>query len=171
MANPIRTAIMQLFHPPQPTISQLTIVTEIVDAVRELSQTRTGALLAVETNTPMDERNFLYPGIKLDALVSSELIQTIFQPNICLHDGAVLIRGERIVVANAILPYSHKTTSRRLSPRHRAALGITEQTENCLCIAVSGETGSIAVAETGILNRPLTSNKLRELLIARLPKL
>ncbi|MDV2997550.1 MAG: Cyclic di-AMP synthase CdaS [Chroococcidiopsis sp. SAG 2025] len=162
---------MQLFHPPQPTVPQLTIITEIVDAVRELSQTRTGALLVIETNAPIDEQNFPSPGVKLDALVSFELIQTIFQPKSYLRDGAILIRGERIIIAGAILPCTHKTASWRLDPRHRAALGIAEQTENCLCIVVSGETGSIAVAERGILNRPLTSNKLCELLIARLPKL
>nr|WP_052672464.1 diadenylate cyclase [Aliterella atlantica] len=170
MANPIRTAVIRLFHPPQPTVPQLTIITEIVNAVRELSQTRLGALLVIETNAPLDEQNFPFPGVKLDALVSCELIQTIFQPKSSLGDGAVLIRGERVVIANAILPYSHKTASRRLGARHRAALGITEQTENCLCIAVSGETGSIALAERGILNRPLTGKILRELLIDRLPK-
>ena len=84
-----------------------------------------------------------------------------------LHDGAVVISGSRILAAAAILPLSERTASRQLGTRHRAAMGITERIEKCLCIVVSEETGSISLAERGVLNRPLTSSKLKELLQAR----
>lgn len=143
------------------------IVDEVVDAVKELSQNRTGALIVLETNQPMDERDFSVPGVKLNAEVSKELLQTIFQTSTLLHDGAVLIRASRIVSAGAILPLSERTASRQLGTRHRAAMGITERVKNCLCVVVSEETGSISLAERGSLNRPLTSSKLRELLEER----
>jgi uncharacterized protein (TIGR00159 family) len=139
-------------------------VDRIVDAVKELSQQRIGALMILETNELMDERDFAVPGVKLDAELSKELIQTIFQNTTLLHDGAVFIRGDRVVAAGVILPLSDRTASRQLGTRHRAAMGITERTNNCVCIVVSEETGSISLAESGILDRPLTSSKLKELL-------
>ncbi len=129
----------------------------MLDAVIELSQTHTGALLILETNAPIDERDFFSPGVKLDALVSKELLQTIFQPTTRLHNGAILIRASRIVVARALLPLTHRIAPRQLGARHRAAIEFTERFDNCLCVVVSGETGFIAVAEKGILNRPITS--------------
>jgi uncharacterized protein (TIGR00159 family) len=145
-----------------------TVLDEIVDAVKELSQNRTGALLILETqDIPIDERDFSVPGIRLNAEISRELIQTIFQTSTLLHDGAILIRGARVVAAGVILPISERTASRQLGTRHRAAMGITERVENCVCIVVSEETGSISLAEQGTLNRPLTSSKLKELLEAR----
>lgn len=140
------------------------VIDEIVDAVKELSQNRTGALLILETSRPIDERDFSVPGVRLNAEVSKELLQTIFQTTTPLHDGAVLIRGSRVTAAGIILPISERTASRQLGTRHRAAMGITERVENCLCVVVSEETGSISLAERGTLNRPLTSSKLRELL-------
>ena len=143
-------------------------IDRIVDAVKELSQQRIGALMILETNEMMDERDFAVPGVKLDAELSKELIQTIFQNTTLLHDGAVFIRGDRVVAAGVILPLSDRTASRQLGTRHRAAMGITERTNNCVCIVVSEETGSISLAESGILDRPLTSSKLKELLELRL---
>ena len=143
-------------------------IDRIVDAVKELSQQRIGALMIIETNEMMDERDFAVPGVKLDAELSKELIQTIFQNTTLLHDGAVFIRGDRVIAAGVILPLSDRTASRQLGTRHRAAMGITERTNNCVCIVVSEETGSISLAESGVLDRPLTSSKLKELLEARL---
>jgi uncharacterized protein (TIGR00159 family) len=143
-------------------------IDRIVEAVKELSQQRIGALMILETNEMMDERDFAVPGVKLDAELSKELIQTIFQNTTLLHDGAVFIRGDRVVAAGVILPLSDRTASRQLGTRHRAAMGITERTNNCVCIVVSEETGSISLAEAGILDRPLTSSKLKELLELRL---
>ncbi len=142
-------------------------IDRIVDAVKELSQQRIGALMILETTGTMDDRDFAVPGVKLDAELSKELLQTIFQNTTLLHDGAVFIRGDRIVAAGAILPLSDRTASRQLGTRHRAAMGITERTNNCLCIVVSEETGSISLAEGGTLDRPLTSSKLKELLEIR----
>jgi uncharacterized protein (TIGR00159 family) len=160
-----RGEILPLLRPQQPSFPKAdSVIDEIVDAVKELSQSRTGALLVLETGRPLDERDFSVPGVRLNAEVSKELIQTIFQTSTLLHDGAVLIRGSRLLAASAILPLSEQTTSRRLGTRHRAAMGITERVENCVCVVVSEETGSISLAHKGALNRPLTSSKLKELL-------
>lgn len=160
--------ILQLFQPAREAIPKPdSVIDEIVDAVKELSQNRTGALMILETSRPIDERDFSVPGVRLNAEVSKELLQTIFQTSTLLHDGAVLIRASRVMAAGVILPISERTASRQLGTRHRAAMGITERVENCLCIVVSEETGSISLAERGQLNRPLTSSKLRELLMAR----
>lgn len=160
--------ISQLFQSSRRYIAQPdSIIDEIVDAIKELSQNRTGALIVLETSGPIDERDFSVPGVILNAEVSKELLQTIFQTTTLLHDGAVLVRGSRIVAAGIILPLSERSASRQLGTRHRAAMGITERVENCLCIVVSEETGSISLAEKRNLNRPLTSSKLKELLEER----
>lgn len=163
-----RGEILQLFKPARRiTFKSGSVTDEIVDAVKELSQNRTGALLILETGSPIDERDFSVPGVKINAEISKELIQTIFQTSTLLHDGAMLIRDSRIVAAGVILPLSERSASRQLGTRHRAAMGITERVENCICVVVSEETGSISLAEKGTLNRPLTSSKLKELLEAR----
>lgn len=162
-----RGEVLQLFKSSgRPSSQSDSVVDEIVDAVKDLSQNRTGALILLETNGSLEEEDFVSPGVKLNAEVSKELLQTIFQTTTLLHDGAVLIRGSRLVAAAVILPLSERTASRQLGTRHRAAMGITERVENCLCVVVSEETGSISLAEKGILNRPLTSSKLKELLQA-----
>ncbi|MEM6591968.1 MAG: diadenylate cyclase CdaA [Cyanobacteria bacterium P01_C01_bin.73] len=163
-----RGEVLQLFRPANDAMPKPDgVIDELVDAVKELSQNRTGAILILETSRPIDERDFSVPGVKLNAELSRELIQTIFQTSTLLHDGAVLIRASRIVSAGVILPISERMASRQLGTRHRAAMGITERVENCLCVVVSEETGSISVAEKGALNRPLTSSKLKDLLRSR----
>ncbi|CDN15066.1 Hypothetical protein YbbP, contains nucleotide-binding domain of DisA bacterial checkpoint controller [Richelia intracellularis] len=163
-----RGEFRQLFQPSRLVIPKSNnVIDEIVDAVKELSKNRIGALLIIETSGTVDERDFSVPGVKLNAEVSKELIQTIFQPKTLLHDGATLIRGSRIVASGIILPLSGRTASRQLGTRHRAAMGITERVENCICVVVSEETGSISLAERGNLNRPLTIMKLKESLEAR----
>ncbi len=160
-----RGEIRQLFASSRtPTSRPDGVIDELVDAVRELSQKRTGALMILELGPPIDENDFSVPGVRLNADLSKELIQTIFQTTTLLHDGAILIRASRVVAAGVILPISERIASRQLGTRHRAAMGITERIENCLCIVVSEETGSISIAQRGRLNRPLTSNRLRELL-------
>jgi uncharacterized protein (TIGR00159 family) len=160
-----RGEIMRLLQPERRNLPRSTSFTdEIVDAVRELSQNRIGALMILETDGYIDEQDFSVPGVKIDAEISKELIQTVFQTSTLLHDGAMLIRDGRVAAAGVILPLSERVASRQLGTRHRAAMGITERMENCICIVVSEETGSISLAEGGILNRPLTSSKLKELL-------
>ncbi len=159
--------ILQLFQSSEPVPKVNSVIDEIVEAIKELSQNRTGALLILETGDPLDERDFSVPGVKINAEISKELLQSLFQTTTLLHDGAVLIREARIAAAGVILPISERSTSRRLGTRHRAAMGITERVDNCLCVVVSEETGSISVAERGRLNRPLTSSKLRDILKER----
>ncbi|MEO1131624.1 MAG: diadenylate cyclase CdaA [Cyanobacteria bacterium J06639_1] len=140
----------------------------LLQAVKELSQNRTGALVVIEsTDRPIDPLIYTDRGVTLDSKVSRELLLTIFQTSTLLHDGAVVVKGDRIQVAGAILPMSERAASRQLGTRHRAAMGITEQAD-CLCVVVSEETGSISLAEGGRLERPLTSSKLEELLVQRL---
>jgi uncharacterized protein (TIGR00159 family) len=160
LLNPSREAM------PQPD----NVIDELVDAVKELSQNRTGALLILEIDKPIDDRDFTVPGVKINAEVSRELIQTIFQTSTLLHDGAMLVRGSRIVAAGVILPISERVASRQLGTRHRAAMGITERVEHCVCVVVSEETGSISLAERGILDRPLTSSRLRSILRSKFSK-
>jgi len=158
----------------QPTSNRRTpieadsVIEEIIEAVFELSQNRTGALMIIETGEPIDDRDFSVPGVKLNALLSKELLHTIFQTSTLLHDGAILIREDRIVAAGVILPISDRAASREIGTRHRAAMGITDRVRNCFCVVVSEETGSIAIAENGILDRPLASSRLREILETKL---
>ncbi len=142
-------------------------IDELVDAIKDLSQNRTGALIILETDGMIDDRDFSVPGVKLNADLSRELIQTIFQNSTLLHDGAVLVRENKIIAAGVILPLSERPASRQLGTRHRAAMGITERVSQCVCVVVSEETGSISLVENGALNRPLTSTKLKELLDAK----
>ncbi len=161
-----RGELVQLFSAQDNQLSTANnVIDELVEAVKGLSQNRTGALMILETDEPIEESDFSVPGVRLNAELSRELLQTIFQTTTLLHDGAVLIRGSRVLAAGVILPISEKDASRQLGTRHRAAMGITERVEHCLCVVVSEETGSISVAEGGMLNRPLTSSKLRELLL------
>jgi len=161
-----RGELLQLFAGPEGHLSTAnSVIDELVEAVKGLSQNRTGALMILETDEPIEESDFSVPGVKINAELSRELLQTIFQTTTLLHDGAVLIRGSRVLAAGVILPISERDASRQLGTRHRAAMGITERVEQCICVVVSEETGSISVAEKGMLNRPLTSSKLRELLL------
>ncbi|MGL5035275.1 MAG: diadenylate cyclase CdaA [Microcystaceae cyanobacterium] len=159
-----RGKIIELFRPQKSVPKTDNVIDEIVDAVKELSQNRIGAIMLMETVSPLDTKLFVNKGVALNSELSKELLQTIFQPKTLLHDGAVFIQGDRITAAGVILPLSERSASRQLGTRHRAAMGITERSENCLCVVVSEETGSITLAEGGILNRPLTSSKLKELL-------
>lgn len=163
-----RGEILQLLQPTRRSNTRARgSIDDIVDAVKDLSQNRTGALIILETDTPIDDRDFSVPGVKINAELSRELIQTIFQTSTLLHDGALLIRDSTIVAAGVILPLSERPASRQLGTRHRAAMGITERVSQCVCVVVSEETGSISLVENGILNRPLTSSKLKELLEAK----
>lgn len=144
------------------------VIAEILEAVVELSQNRIGALMIVETGEPIDDRDFSVPGVRLNALLSKELLHTIFQTSTLLHDGAILIREDRVLAAGVILPISERAASREIGTRHRAAMGITDRVRDCFCIVVSEETGSIAIAENGILDRPITNSRLREVLETKL---
>ncbi len=138
-------------------------VAQLTEAAGRLSQSRRGALVVVDTGSDLRPEDFLYPGIPLDAQLSSELLLNLFASDTPLHDGAVLIKGNRIVSAGVILPLSRQGIS-RYGTRHLAALGITERFDRCICVVVSEETGTLSLANQGKLERPITSSRLGDLL-------
>ena len=107
--------------------------------------------------------DFLYSGIPIDAKFSTELLLNLFASDTPLHDGAVLLKGNRIISAGVILPLSRQGIS-RYGTRHLAALGITERFDRCICVVVSEETGTLSLANQGRLERPITSSRLLDLL-------
>jgi diadenylate cyclase len=127
------------------------VVDQIINAVRELARTKTGALLVVE---PLEgERDYLSPGIPINADLSSSLLLSIFFPNSPLHDGAAIIRRDKIVAAGVILRMTdNPNLSYKYGTRHRAAIGLSEIYDG-LCIVVSEETGAISAASHGMLVR------------------
>ena len=137
-------------------------VTEICDAVGSLARQKIGALIIIERQTGLNE--IVETGTKVDGLVSSSLIINIFIPNTPLHDGAVIVKGDRIVAASCFLPLSDSDNiSKELGTRHRAGIGISEKSD-CLSIMVSEETGSISVAEKGKISRYLDLETLETIL-------
>lgn len=120
---------------------------EVSKAITQLSDKRIGALIAIERKVPLD--SYIRTGIKMEAVVSSDLLVSIFSIYSPLHDGAVIIQEDRIVAAKSILPLTdHPDLSPTLGTRHRAAIGLTEETD-AICLAVSEETGSISIAVGG----------------------
>ncbi|MXW40738.1 MAG: phosphoesterase [Synechococcus sp. SB0668_bin_15] len=138
-------------------------VSMIGEAAGRMSQNRRGALILVDLGSDLQDDDFLTPGIPMDAVLSIELLLNVFSVHSPLHDGAVLVRGERIVSAGVILPLARQKAI-RFGTRHLAAVGITERFDQCLCVVVSEETGTISLAQRGHLERPITSNRLKELL-------
>jgi diadenylate cyclase len=133
---------------------------EIVRAVVTLAEKRIGALIVIERDN--DLREFVELGTPLDARVSRELLMSIFHPSSPIHDGAVVIRGNRVVAAGCFLPIAlAPSISRALGTRHRAALGLTEETDSVVII-VSEETGGIAMSIAGKLETHLDMGSLRD---------
>lgn len=138
------------------------VADEIAEALDRLSRAGTGAIIAVEGDIELDE--FIASGAPLDAAVSADLLTTIFTPYAPLHDGAVLIRSDRIIGAGCVLPLTqHKVVDKSLGTRHRAAIGLSEETD-ALVLVVSEETSSISAASRGRLYRSLTPDQVRGLL-------
>jgi diadenylate cyclase len=136
-----------------------TIIDEVIDAVRNMSHSKTGALMVFARSSSLQD--LVDVGVRLDATLKSELLQTIFNKNTPLHDGAVVIRNNRIVAASCYLPISqNQNISSVFGTRHRAAVGITE-TNNVFVVVVSEETGRISIARNGSLTSGLTIQKLR----------
>ena len=138
-------------------------VAQLTDAAGRLSKSRRGALIVVDLGSDLRPEDFLNPGITIDAQLSSELLLNLFASDTPLHDGAVLIKGNRIVSAGVILPLSRQGIS-RYGTRHLAALGITERFDRCICVVISEETGTLSLANQGRLERPITSSRLQDLL-------
>lgn len=141
------------------------MIKSVSAAAEDMSLTKTGALIVIERNTRLGE--FISTGTMLDANVSTGLLENIFVPNTPLHDGAVIIRGSKIITAGCVLPLTaNNNLSRDLGTRHRAAIGLSEVTD-AVIVAVSEETGKISIA----LNGSLTRNLARESLEKALQKL
>ena len=139
-------------------------VNELIKAVFEMAKVKTGALIVIEKKTPLNE--YERTGITLDSVITSQLLINIFEKNTPLHDGAVIIRGDRIVSATCYLPLSDNLfLSKELGTRHRAAVGISEVTDS-LTIVVSEETGAVSVAMEGDIKRNLNQDDLRAQLVA-----
>ena len=135
-------------------------VYELVRTAAELGKARTGALIVLEHDTPLGE--YERTGISLDAVVSTQLLVNIFEKNTPLHDGAVIIRNNRVVAATCYLPLTERNdVNKELGTRHRAGLGISETTDS-LTIIVSEETGAVSVAYRGQLVRNLNDDSLRK---------
>ncbi|MBU0502611.1 MAG: diadenylate cyclase CdaA [bacterium] len=139
-------------------------VRNIVRAVEQLSEQKIGALILLEKMTGLSE--YQESGVRLDAMLSAELLLSIFNPKAPLHDGAVTIQGDRIVSASCLLPLSEsRLLDKRLGTRHRAAVGVSELSD-ALAIVVSEKTGIISLAENGYLTRYLTKDQLEEKLFS-----
>jgi len=146
---------------PEGLFSDKTIA-EIVRASFQMARVKTGALIVIEQTTPLQE--YIRTGIDMDALVTSQLLVNIFEKNTPLHDGAVIIRNNRVVAATCYLPLSENRMDKGLGTRHRAGVGISEVTDS-LTIIVSEESGEISLAYRGSLTRNVTENELKERLV------
>ncbi len=135
----------------------------IVSACYEMGKAKTGALIVVERDTRLSE--YAHTGIELDCVVSNQVLINIFEHNTPLHDGAVIVRGDRIVAATCYLPLSdNNRLSKELGTRHRAAVGMSEVSD-ALVICVSEETGRVSFALRGHLTRAVPAEQLREKLV------
>ena len=135
------------------------IIEELADAVFNLAKNNTGALIVIERELPLEE--YIRTGIQVDAVVSSALLINIFEHNTPLHDGAVIIKGYRIAAATCYRPLSsNPQIEKSLGTRHRAAIGVSEQTDS-VTIVVSEETGQVSLAESGVLRQNVSPSELR----------
>lgn len=141
------------------TTEQKVFLDVFADSVIQLSQKRFGALFAIQRNIKLE--NYVETGVEIDSVVSKELTTTIFHPKTALHDGGMIIVSERVEAAGCVFPVSQKELSNRsLGLRHRAGLGITEETD-CVAVIVSEETGSISLCIDGKLERKLSEESFR----------
>lgn len=166
----IRRALAQLGrrHLFGATVSERSIIEALVKGVTQMADRKMGALIAIERE--VGTVAVQETGTPLDALVTPELLLTIFYPNTLLHDGGVVVRGDRMVAAGCVFPLSQKPElEKSLGTRHRAAIGLTEESD-ALVMVVSEETGSISVAYKGRLRRGLDAERLERFLISILMK-
>jgi diadenylate cyclase len=160
----IRRALIRIGQPRFfPGSSQQLALTaeEIVSAVNDLSEAKTGAIIVIEKKVALGE--FLETGVKIDAKVTAELLKTIFKPGTALHDMAVIIRQDRVAAAKVQLPLAEAGSINgiELGSRHRAAIGITTGSD-ATCLVVSEETGIVSIAQGGTLTRNVDQTQLRK---------
>ncbi len=159
-------SISGLFSPHVQAREDDAVIDQTVRACRRMSAERVGALIVFERTTPLEQ--YFSSGVVIDARVSEQLICNIFFPKAALHDGALIICGERARAAACVLPLTENTRiSADLGTRHRAGIGMSEATD-ALVIIVSEETGTISVADKGMLKRHLAPETLRRLLTQEL---
>ena len=167
----LRRVFARLGRKPFLGISQLErreVTEEILLAVSHLSQRKTGALIVLERKIGL--RTFVESGVNLDAAVSRDLLCAIFHPGGALHDGAVIIQGDRIASAACFLPLStNPSLITELGTRHRAAIGIAEESD-CFSVVVSEETGRISIAAFGEIELDVTLERVEQLLTGRLER-
>lgn len=138
------------------------VITEVMAAAKAMSREKVGALIVFEREVGLNDR--VETGRKIDAVLSRELLRNIFVPNTPLHDGAVIIRNGRILAASCLLPLTDdRTLSSELGTRHRAAIGMTEQTD-AVVVVVSEETGTISYTYGGHIYRHLPESQIKETL-------
>lgn len=138
------------------------LIAEVVKATQVLAKAKIGALIVIERNTGLSE--YIETGTLIEGVLSSQLLINTFIPNTPLHDGAVILKGRRLVSAGCFLPLTeNRNLDRELGTRHRAALGVTEQSD-AVAVVVSEETGKISTAVDGVLTRDLSENALYALL-------
>jgi uncharacterized protein (TIGR00159 family) len=142
-------------------------VSVLTEAAGRLSKARLGALIVLDPDSDLVPEDFLQKGVEIDAQLSVELLLSLFAADTPLHDGAVLVRNNRIAAAGVILPLIRQSAN-LYGTRHLAALGLTERHTSCLCIVVSEETGTLSLASQGKFERPITSSRLHDLLNASL---
>lgn len=134
----------------------------VANATVIMSRRKEGALMVFERETGLEER--IETGVAVDGLISDSLLLNIFEKDTPLHDGAVIIRGKRIVAASCLLPLTeNRNLSQELGTRHRAAIGISEQSD-AVVLVVSEETGAVSIARNGELMRYLTADDVKEIL-------
>jgi diadenylate cyclase len=144
------------------TTSKQNIIEEITQAVVNLSRKKIGALITIEREIGLN--NYVATGVKIDSIVSRELLMTIFMPATILHDGGVIIQGDRISAAACTLPLSQNPNiEKTMGTRHQAALGITEETD-AMVLVVSEETGTISLAYKGKLSRGLDEDAVKKII-------
>ncbi|MBU7006882.1 diadenylate cyclase CdaA [Phosphitispora fastidiosa] len=142
------------------------VINEIIRAVVTMSKNKTGALIVLERETGIND--YIETGVSLDSVISGEFMINIFIPNSPLHDGAVIIRGDRVAAAGCFLPLTENPNlGKELGTRHRAAIGITEISD-AVAIVVSEETGTISLAREGRITRNYDEKTLREVLVGML---
>ncbi len=141
----------------------VSIVNNMINAIDDFSANRTGALIAIERSTMLSD--IVETGAIVDADISTRLLENLFYKGAPLHDGAVIIRGDRVYAASCVLPLSQKKNlGKNLGTRHRAGLGLSEQSD-ALVIIVSEETGVISVAENGMIRRFMDLKSLEKMLL------
>ncbi len=144
------------------------VLDELILALTEMARSKTGALVVIERNTPLGD--IVERGVEINGTVTKDLVLTIFHPDTPLHDGAIIIRNDKVAAAGCILPLAvglkHNAS---LGTRHRAAMGITEESD-ALALVVSEERGTLSVAMGGKITRGLKEARLKEMLVNALAK-